>query len=561
MSLVCVKAQPPGLHSACVPVWGVDACDASSGCASCGSRVEWLQQNAGKTLDEALAQVAGEFPNECGACRPPPTPTAGLPTNTLTLVWEDDFDGDALNTSRWVYDLGTGANGWGNAELQTYTTAAATVSGGTLKITTTKTASGYESARVLTRGKGDWMYGRIEVRAKLPRGRGTWPAIWMLPTDSKYGTWPASGEIDNMEQVGYAQGVVHGTVHTAAGSGSNGASGCVNTDTASDASCATELPSVKISSGFHVYTIVWSETEIEWYLDDTRFAVYTKEANADSVTWPFDADFHLILNTAVGGNWGGVQGVDDSIFPQVFEVDYVRVYQDIPTTRAPDTGAPTTGAPITGAPETGAPVTGAPRTDAPTTGAPGPETGALVTGAPQTDSSETAAPEITPNPRTVAPSTVTPTAPDSQAPAQVSDTIAPAGNTMSPDGTISPDDSMSPDDNTTTPDSSTMQGNNTTAPLGVTLAPEDSTSSATTAVPDGAHNTTGAASDSSGDGDGGGMSVIIAVALAAAILCAGAVLVACIFKQKSKRVRITYDQDIPMFEDGYEEPEPEAGSL
>ena len=261
----------------------------------------------------------------------------------LTLVWEDNFNGNALDSSRWVYDLGTGANGWGNAELQTYTTASATVSGGTLKITTTKTASGYESARVLTRGKGDWMYGRIEVRAKLPRGRGTWPAIWMLPTDWKFGTWPASGEIDNLEHVGYAQGVVHGTVHTAAGSGSNGASGCVNTDTANDAKCATELPSVRISSGFHVYTIVWSETEIEWYLDDTRYAVYRKAANADYTTWPFDEDFHLILNTAVGGNWGGVKGVDDSIFPQVFEVDYVRVYQDTPTT--PPTAPPTLVAP------------------------------------------------------------------------------------------------------------------------------------------------------------------------------------------------------------------------
>ena len=337
----------PATPDACRDVWFVTACsDALGGCHSCGSRISY-SVGQGSTMAAAMLLVASQFPSACGPCGPAPTPTAGLPTNTLTLVWEDDFDGDALNTSLWGYDLGTGVNGWGNAELQTYTTAAATVSGGTLKITTTKTASGYESARVLTKDKGDWMYGRIEVRAKLPRGRGTWPAIWMLPTDSKYGTWPASGEIDNMEHVGYAQGVVHGTVHTAAGSGASGTSACVNTGNASDATCATELPSVQVSSEFHVYTIVWSETEIEWYLDDTRFDVYTKEADADYTTWPFDADFHLLINTAVGGNWGGVQGVDDSIFPQVFEVDYVRVYQDTPTTRPPPdvTFAPPTAPP------------------------------------------------------------------------------------------------------------------------------------------------------------------------------------------------------------------------
>ncbi len=238
------------------------------------------------------------------------------------LVWADEFDTDGLpDPARWSYDVG--GNGWGNQELQYYTenrTENARVENGVLVIEALKEAFGgnqYTSARLVTREKGDWTYGRIEARAKLPAGRGTWPAIWMLPTNGTYGNggWPDNGEIDIMEHVGFDPGVVHGTVHTDAYNHSIGTQR------------GGSRPVSDALDDFHTYAIEWSPVQIDFYIDDV---VYFRHFNQNTgwTTWPFDRPFHLLLNIAIGGSWGGQQGIDDTIFPARMEVDYVRVYEN-----------------------------------------------------------------------------------------------------------------------------------------------------------------------------------------------------------------------------------------
>jgi len=241
-----------------------------------------------------------------------------IKAQTKELVWFDEFDYTGLPASdKWGYDVG--GSGWGNNELQYYTenrTENARVENGNLIIEAHKENYGgksYTSARLLTKAKGDWKNGRLEVKAKLPGGKGTWPAIWMLPTDWVYGGWPASGEIDIMEYVGYDPGVVHGTVHTQAFNHSIGTQQG-NSINVADA-----------ESNFHVYAIEWDQDKIDFFVDDTKYFTFTNQGGWEK--WPFDQRFHLLLNIAVGGDWGGVQGVDDNIFPVKMEVDYVRVYQ------------------------------------------------------------------------------------------------------------------------------------------------------------------------------------------------------------------------------------------
>ncbi|RLD79979.1 MAG: glycoside hydrolase family 16 protein [Bacteroidetes bacterium] len=238
---------------------------------------------------------------------------------TYDLVWSDEFEYTGLpDDSKWNYDVG--GDGWGNNELQFYTNARtqnARVENGNLIIEAHKESYGgnnYTSARLITKNKGDWLYGKIDVRAKLPGGTGSWPAVWMLPTDWAYGGWPASGEIDIMEYVGYDKGVVHGTVHTEA------YNHMLNTQKGS------QIIVADAEDAFHIYSMEWSETKIYIFVDNIKY--FTFYAQGDYKTWPFDQRFHLLLNIAVGGNWGGVNGVDDNIFPIRMEVDYVRVYQD-----------------------------------------------------------------------------------------------------------------------------------------------------------------------------------------------------------------------------------------
>ncbi|MBS3807893.1 MAG: family 16 glycosylhydrolase [Bacteroidales bacterium] len=237
------------------------------------------------------------------------------------LIWQDEFDGQGhVDSTRWNYEVG--GHGWGNEELQFYTHRRlknARQENGRLIIEAHKESyqgSDYTSARLTTKNKGDWVYGRMEVRAKLPEGRGTWPAIWMLPTEWIYGDggWPDNGEMDIMEHVGWKEGIIHGTIHTDA---YNHMQGTQRGD-------SIEVPDAM--EAFHVYAIEWTASEIRWYVDDQLYFTYENEGEGWQ-KWPFDHPFHMLLNIAIGGTWGGVKGVDNSIFPVRMEVDYVRVYQ------------------------------------------------------------------------------------------------------------------------------------------------------------------------------------------------------------------------------------------
>lgn len=245
--------------------------------------------------------------------------------NEYELVWSDEFEYTGLpDSSKWTYDVGDGCPdicGWGNNELQFYTEDRlknARVENGNLIIEAHKEAyedRDYTSARLLTRNRDAWKYGRFEIRAKLPSGKGTWPAIWLLPEEWEYGGWPESGEIDLMEHVGHEPNRVYATVHTQA---FNHVNGTQDTDT-------LRVPDAE--ENFHVYALEWTPEQISWSVDGQQYSTF-ENRHATYKEWPFDQPFHLILNIAVGGNWGGAQGVDDSIWPQKMIIDYVRVYQN-----------------------------------------------------------------------------------------------------------------------------------------------------------------------------------------------------------------------------------------
>lgn len=237
------------------------------------------------------------------------------------LVWSDEFEYNGLpDSAKWSYDTVGNSWGWGNRELQYYTvekTANAQVSDGTLKIKVQKEHVGnlnYTSARLITKYKGDWLYGKFEIRAKLPDGRGLWPAIWMLPTDWEYGGWPQSGEIDIMENVGFDPDTIVSSVHTAS----------YNHKIGTQRNNKISVPDNRAK--FHVYGIEWDENTVKGLIDNKVYFTFNKDANNPDV-WPFDKRFHLLLNVAVGGDWGGLYGIDDAVFPATMEVDYVRVYQ------------------------------------------------------------------------------------------------------------------------------------------------------------------------------------------------------------------------------------------
>ena len=237
------------------------------------------------------------------------------------LIWSEEFDYTGFpDSTKWSYDTEGNVYQWGNNEAQYYTSGRkenAWVSDGVLKITALKEpmeGRSYTSARLITKGKGDWLYGRFEIRAKLPTGRGTWPAIWMLPTDWEYGDWPKSGEIDIMENVGYDPDTIVGSSHTekythAIGTQKNAKIACTD-----------------CYKAFHVYALEWEEDEYRLYVDDQLYFTFKNEGTGYEV-WPYDKRFHILLNLAIGGNWGGQKGIDDSLFPHVFEIDYVRVYK------------------------------------------------------------------------------------------------------------------------------------------------------------------------------------------------------------------------------------------
>jgi beta-glucanase (GH16 family) len=242
-------------------------------------------------------------------------------TDKWHLLWSDEFNYRGLpDESKWSYDTIGNSYGWGNHEDQWYTfrnSRNAYVSNGTLKITARRAVTNgkpYSSARLTSKNKGDWKYGRIVVRAKLPKGRGTWPAIWMLPSNNKYGGWPKSGEIDIMEHVGFSPDSVFSTAHTEA----------YNHVKGTQRGSSIMVPGA--TAGFHEYAIEWDEDEFRSYVDGKHYFTFKNE-HSGSDAWPYDQPFHLLMNVAVGGGLGGRKGIDAAAFPQVMEVDYVRVYQ------------------------------------------------------------------------------------------------------------------------------------------------------------------------------------------------------------------------------------------
>lgn len=243
------------------------------------------------------------------------------------LVFADEFaEGDLPDGQKWIYDTYRNAQGWYNNELQYYSAGRrenARIENGALVIEARAENLGslsladfggqnYSSARLITNGPG-WTYGFYEIRAKLPCGRGTWPAIWMLPADTSI-TWLNGGEIDIMEHVGYDPGVIHTSVHTRA----------FNFRRGSQRTNSYRLPTA--CDQFHRYQLLWTPERLVFAVDDAPNFLFEK-VRSDRSRWPFDAPMNLILNIAVGGDWGGQRGIDSAAFPARMEIDHVRVYQ------------------------------------------------------------------------------------------------------------------------------------------------------------------------------------------------------------------------------------------
>ena len=253
---------------------------------------------------------------------PLPTATATTDPNSWMLVWADEFDqpdGSAPDPTKWNHQQG--GSGWGNGELQHYsdTTENAYIQDGMLVIQTNEEymlGRDYTSARLTTQFKGDWTYGRFEIRAKLPNTQGIWPAFWLLPSRGVYGSGTAGGEIDIMEMIGSEPSRSYGTLHFG--------------NPPERASNSYDLPNEEdYSEDFHIFALEWEPKEIRWYVDDKLFHSatewFTSTKNA-SYPAPFDQNFYLIMNVAVGGTWPGSPD-ESSVFPQRMYVDYVRVYQ------------------------------------------------------------------------------------------------------------------------------------------------------------------------------------------------------------------------------------------
>ena len=251
-----------------------------------------------------------------------PAPMVGGNEGEFQLVWADEFDGDAVDPRKWKFE--TGQHGWGNAEWQNYTDGEnAVVSDGTLKIIAKKTGEGqkagdYTSSRL--NSLQSFTYGRMEIRAKLPayKGKGLWPAIWMLGDSVHGGGWPDCGELDILEYVSYQPDTIHCAIHTKAN----------NHRDKTQKEAHVKLESAE--EEFHVYGLQWTDTKLVFFTDDPSNVKMTFERPKDFTpqNWPFDKPAFFLLNIAVGGGWGGLKGVEDNkIFPATMEVDYVRVYQ------------------------------------------------------------------------------------------------------------------------------------------------------------------------------------------------------------------------------------------
>lgn len=245
-------------------------------------------------------------------------PTTGFTTPEsrpgMNLIWQDEFSGANIDANNWTFEIGRGNNGWGNEELQFYQRQNSSIVSGNLVIEAREESVGnpYTSSRMITENKFDFLYGRVDIRAALPKGQGIWPALWMLGTNIRTVGWPSCGEIDIMEIVGHEPAKLHGTAHW-----SNGGS-------KADFGGSTTLPSGTFNDQFHVFSIIWTENRIQWLLNDVKYhELSTSPATMDE----FRKNQFFIFNVAVGGIWPGSPDASTQ-FPQRMIVDYIRVFQE-----------------------------------------------------------------------------------------------------------------------------------------------------------------------------------------------------------------------------------------
>jgi beta-glucanase (GH16 family) len=252
---------------------------------------------------------------------------AGAQAQNWTLVWADEFDGDTLNTDKWSYMLGDGTeyglpSGWGNNELQYYREQNVTVSNSKLHITARQESfggKGYTSGRIRSFEKGDWTYCRVKFSAQMPRGQGLWAAVWMLPSHTDYGGWAQSGEIDIMEYLGHETNIVHGTLHFGGEWPANQSKGQY-----------FQTDGFPFDQRFHEFVVEWVEGEIRWYVDEELYQTQGQgdwNSSAAPFPAPFDKDFHLLINLAVGG-WFPGEPDGTTQFPQELVLEYIRVYEE-----------------------------------------------------------------------------------------------------------------------------------------------------------------------------------------------------------------------------------------
>ena len=257
-----------------------------------------------------------------------PIDNGGIDASQWNLVWSDDFDGEFIDETKW--NKLRWRPGWVNNESQAYTVRDTNlfIEDGNLVIqgliepgyfgtdyTGATYNADYTSGRLNTDDKFSWVYGRFDIRAKLPKGNGSWPAIWMLGENITNVGWPTCGEIDIMEHVGFDDGHIHGSIHTEDYNHMNNTqkSGGTYIDTATDS--------------FHVYSLEWTPTYLRYLIDDVSYFFVYNDSKGDASKWPFDEPHYLILNLAIGGDWGAVQGIDSNVFPMKMLVDHVRVYK------------------------------------------------------------------------------------------------------------------------------------------------------------------------------------------------------------------------------------------
>ena len=262
----------------------------------------------------APANTPSPSPTPTPTPTPTPSPTPG-PPDGYTLAFSEEFDGSVIDENIWNFETGP----WPyNKELEYYARENASLDDGCLVIEARREEMKnrhYTSARLNTQGKLDLKYGYLEIRAALPTGVGTWSAIWLLPSDLRYGGYLRSGEIDIAERVGYDAKLVHASLHTYAN------------NAVKDNAITAFSRIARRDDGFHIYALLWTEDDLSVLMDGHLVLTYPREADATYKTWPFDVPFHLILNLAVGGTWGGAAGIDDEAFPQRMYIDYVRYYR------------------------------------------------------------------------------------------------------------------------------------------------------------------------------------------------------------------------------------------